>query len=74
MSKISEILPNKDYKIFRLDRSHLTHPPHAADPKKFRRNGGGVLIAITNSFDLNPKLFVSKAKAEILSYFDTQKF
>ena len=24
----SEILPNKDYKIFRLDRSHITHPPH----------------------------------------------
>ena len=68
-----EILPNKDYKIFRHDRSHITHPPHPADPKKFTRNDGGVLIAISNSLDLNPKLFVSKAKAEILSVILTLK-
>ena len=69
----SEILPNKDYKIFRHDRSLLTHPPHPSDPKKFRRNGGGVLIAISISLDLNPKLFISKAKAEILSVVLTLK-
>ena len=69
----SEILPNKDYKIFRHDRSLLTHPPHPSDPKKFRRNGGGVLIAISSSLDLNPKLFISKAKAEILSVVLTLK-
>ena len=38
----SEILPNKDYKIFGRDRSLLTHPPHPSDPRKFRRNDGGV--------------------------------
>ena len=69
----SGILPNKDYKIFSHDRSLLTHPPHPSDPKKFRRNGGGVLIAISSSLDLNPKLFISKAKAEILSIVLTLK-
>ena len=69
----SEILPNKDYKIFRHDRSLLTHPPHPSEPKKCRRNGGGVLIAISSSLDLNPKLYISKAKAEILSVVLTLK-
>ena len=29
----SELFPNRDYKVFRLDRSLLTHPPHTSDPK-----------------------------------------
>ena len=69
----SEILPTQDYKIFRLDRSHITDPPHPNDPKKFRRNGGGVLIAVSNTLDLDPKLVISKAKAEILSVIVTLK-
>ena len=56
----SEILPTQDYRIFRLDRSHITHPPHPNDPKKFRRHGGGALIAVSNTLDLNPKLVISK--------------
>ena len=63
--KNSEILSNKDYKIFRFDCSHIAHSPQPTGPKKIRRNGGGVLIAISNSLDLNSKLFVSKAKEEI---------
>ena len=69
----SEILPTQDYKIFRLDRCHITHPPHPNDPKKFRRNGGRVLIAVSNTLDLNPKIVISKAKAEILSVIVTLK-
>ena len=66
----SEILPTQDYKIFRLNCSH---PPHPNDPKKFRRNGGRVLIAVSNTLDLNPKLVISKAKPEILSVIVTLK-
>ena len=40
---------------------------------KFRRNGGRVLIAVSNTLDLNPKIFISKAKAEILSVTVTLK-
>ena len=64
--KNSEFFPDNDYKVFRLDRSVNTHPPDPSDPKKFRRNGGGVLITIKSTVDMNPKLVKSKARAEIL--------
>ena len=40
----NEILP-PNYKIFRLDRSLSNHPWDPTQPKKYRKNGGGVLIA-----------------------------
>ena len=30
----SELFPNRNYKICRLDRSPVSHPPHTTDPKK----------------------------------------
>ena len=65
--KSTEILPSKSYKVFRIDRSPETHPPNLEDPKKFKKNGGGVLIAVKNSLNLNPKIISSTAKAEIIS-------
>ena len=41
-----EIIPGDSYKIFRRDRSCLSHPPDPKNPKKFRQNGGGVFIAV----------------------------
>ena len=43
-----EILPPDMYTIFRRDRCPETHPIDISNSKKFRRNGGGVLIAIRN--------------------------
>ena len=63
----SEILPFSDYKVFRLDRSIDTHPPDPLNALKFRRNGGGVLIAVKNSLNLKPALFKSTCHAEFLS-------
>ena len=63
----SEIFPNIDYKIFRLDRSPETHPPDPDNHTKFRRNGGGILIAVNNCLDVKPKLLKSSSKAEILT-------
>ena len=40
----SEIFP-KQYNVFRLDRSPQSHPVDPLNPKKFRKNGGGVLTA-----------------------------
>ena len=37
----TEIFPNNDYKILRLDRSPDSHPPDPNNSKKSRRNGGG---------------------------------
>ena len=42
----SEIFDLEAYKVFRLDRSQKTHPPVPNHPKKSRKYGGGVLIAI----------------------------
>ena len=60
------ILPSKQYKIFRLDRSEKSHPPDPSDPKKFRRNGGGVLIAIRTDIDVVSQKLKIKAAAEAL--------
>ena len=62
-----EIIPGDTYRIFRKDCSCLSHPPDPQNPNKFKRNGGGVLIAIKNSLNLSPKEIKTACKAEILS-------
>ena len=49
--KSEEIIPRGSYKIFRRDRSSDSHPTDSSNPKKFKVNGGGVLLAVKNSFD-----------------------
>ena len=63
----SEILNTDSYKIFRLDRSPKTHPPAPNNPLKFRKNGGGVFIAIREDLDVECKVINIKCSAEILS-------
>ena len=62
----NEILPTDKYKIFRLDRSKATHPPDPNFPKKFRRNGGGILIAIKRDLDVISTKIDIKCNAEIV--------
>ena len=63
----NELFPNQDYKVFRRDRSRKTHPPDPLDPKKFKRNGGGVLIAVRTDLDIESNLVKLPFGAEILS-------
>ena len=63
----TEILPGNSYKVFRIDCPPETHPPDPEDLKKFKKSGGGILIAVKNSLNLHPKLITSTAKAEIIS-------
>ena len=63
----NEILPSNSYTIFRRDRSQESHPTDIDNPKKFRRNGGGVLIAINNSLAASFKIIPLKCKAEMLA-------
>ena len=63
----SEILPSQVYKFFRLDRSQKTHPIDPTNPDKFRKNGGGVLIAIITDLNCESSVVTLKCKAEILS-------
>ena len=62
----TEILPN-DYNVYRLDRSLQSHPIDPLNPNKFRRNGGGVLIAVNNKLTLQSKLIPVKCAAEMLA-------
>ena len=62
-----EILPSNLYKIFRCDRTEESHPPDVNDPHKFRRNGGGVLIAISYSLKVSFNNINLKCKAEMLA-------
>ena len=63
----NEVLPDK-YKVFRLDRSLRSHPVDATQPKKFRKNGGGVLIAHRTDIDISSvKLSKVSVQAELLS-------
>jgi len=63
----NEIIPTDAYKVFRLDRSSYTHPPDPNNSRKFRANGGGVLIAIRHNLDIESKEIPVKCRAEILS-------
>ena len=64
--KKKELFSVNDYKIFRLDRSSKTHPPDSKNPKKFRKNGGGVLIAIRNDLDIESTKLEFQCAGEIL--------
>ena len=56
------------YKVFRLDRTLDTHPFDPNNRKKYRKNGGGALIAHRNDLEISSsKVTVVKAKAELLS-------
>ena len=66
----NEIFPNSSYKVFRLDRSAKTHPYDENNPSKFRKCGGGVLIAVRADLDVESKSIKFKkfsCKAELLS-------
>ena len=69
----SEVLPTNSYKVFRLDRTSYTHPPDPNNSRKFRTNGGGVLIGIKHDLDIVSKEIPVRCRAEILSIELTDK-
>ena len=63
----SEVLP-ENYKIKRVDRSGDTHPWDPSQPKKFRKNGGGIFIAHRLDIDVESTVVsLLKVQAEILT-------
>ena len=50
-----------------MDRSLTSHPPDPNNPLRFRRNGGGVLLAIRNDLDLTCKQVKLNSGAEIIA-------
>ncbi|NRB82045.1 MAG: endonuclease/exonuclease/phosphatase family protein, partial [Saccharospirillaceae bacterium] len=47
----NEIIQCHNYKIFRTDRSTVTHPPDPTNISRCKRNGGGVMIAVRSDID-----------------------
>ncbi len=62
----NEVIPMEDYKVFRLDRSPKTHPPDPDNPSKFRRFGGGILIAVRRDLDIVSTKLEFTCAAEII--------
>ena len=63
----NEIFPDSQYEIFRNDRSKKTHPPDPNNPNKFRRNGGGVLLAIRSDLNATTKRLSVSLGLEMLA-------
>ena len=75
--KNSEIIEGSDYNVFRSDRSQVTHPRDPNNLKKFKKRGGGVLIAVRSDIDAVSKRVSLKSGAEIVAVeitFDGSKF
>ena len=49
------------------DRSQLTHPADPSNPQKYRKYGGGVLIAIRSDIDASIKRLSMRKGAEIVA-------
>ena len=63
----SEIFPASAYKIFRKDRSKWSHPPAPTNPSRFRKFGGGVLIAVKANLDIVSKEIKLPSGSEMLA-------
>ena len=53
--------------MYRNDRSQLTHPADPNNPRKFRKSGGGVLIAVRSDIGATFKRLSMRKGAEILA-------
>ena len=63
----NEIFPNDSYRCFRVDRSLKTHPIDPNNLHKFKKRGGGIMIAMRSDLSVVPKKISISSKAEILS-------
>ncbi|MCP4459302.1 MAG: endonuclease/exonuclease/phosphatase family protein, partial [Cytophagales bacterium] len=65
--KDPEVIGNVNYNMYRNDRSQLTHPADPNNPNKFRKYGGGVLIAVKSNIAASIKRLSMRKGAEILA-------
>ena len=64
----NEIFLDGCYTCYRLDRSVKTHPPDKNDPKKFKLDGDGVLIAVRSDLDIEHKKLSLTARLKLFQY------
>ena len=72
-----EIIRDKNFNIYRNDRTQASHPSDRNNPNKFKKFGGGVLIAIRSDIQADVKRLSVRKGAEILAIevsIDNKKF
>ena len=61
-----EVIHDQSYSVWRNDRSQVSHPADPLNPNKFRRNGGGVLIAVRKDIQAQVEKISVRKGAEIV--------
>ncbi len=72
-----EIIENPDYNIFRCDRSLTSHPPDPNNNSKYKKFGGGVLIATRSDVEATFKRVSVRKGVEMVAVevaIDSTKF
>ena len=72
-----KIIKDKNFSIFRNDRTQASHPSDPNNPNKLKKFGGGVLIAIRSDKQAEIKRLSVRKSAEILAIevsIDGKKF
>ena len=72
-----EVIKDKNFTIYRNDRTQVSHPSDPNNPNKFRKLGGGVLIAIRSNIQADIKRLSVRKGAEIVAIevtIDNKKF
>ncbi len=73
----NEIIHDTGYTIFRNDRSQVSHPVDQSNPDKYRKNGGGVLIAVRSDIKAEISRISVRKGAEMVAIemkIDCQKY
>ena len=64
--KDHEVIHDQSYSVWRNDRSQVSHPEDPLDPDKFKRNGGGVLIAVRKDIQAQVEKISVRKGAEMV--------
>ena len=65
--KDQEVIADNNYNVYRSDRSQFSHPSDANDPSKYKKYGGGVMIATRSDINANIKRICMRRGAEIVA-------
>ena len=65
--KDNEVINGNNYNVYRSDRSQFSHPMDPNDPSKYKKSGGGVLIATRSDIEASYKRISMRRGAEIVA-------
>ncbi|KAL5270252.1 hypothetical protein ACHWQZ_G001104 [Mnemiopsis leidyi] len=65
--KSCEIIDHTNYDVYRNDRSQATHPTDPNNPNKFRKFGGGFLIAVRSDLEATVRRISVRKGAEMIA-------